>query len=356
MYEIDVGWLVHEPFAESVDHLKRSLDSSGVSQRLGIVPDYAASTPDAFDRYIAPVIRSVYECRPRIIVWCLHVGNPGVVPWYQNSPAALNIIIEHDLFSLEPEGCVTTDKPHELLVFTRQHWNYRHDAPAPNRVFTPARWYKRDAVPREDLRRFLDSNAGRGWDKWQHAMLVESLVYTDAAFPYANLFRQVFQKPWKQPVPRQGVVDAPVNLAGPMGIVSAQYLAGFWFSRKSSALVEAIFHGCVPVMYPHPEVPSEECGRFFLEEVPHPTIPVLSRVVIDKGNPSNGQYIPTVMVTTSGNFPEKLRMLQQDEQLREQALREMARQWLFTPYGDDGAWPPPVDQIIQDRLRELKKT
>jgi len=355
--QVDVAWVVHEPFFEPLIHLIGKLESQGVRQYIGRFEDYYTQSPAAFEQHVLPVFRSVYEQRPLLIVWCCHVGNPCVVPLYQQSPALLNLIIEHDLFSLEPEGCVATDRPHELLVFTRQHWAYRHDAVAPNRWFTPVRWYKLDAPPREDMQAFLQTSEGRNWDRWQYGMLVESLFYTDAAFPFAHLFRKVFQKPWKQAVPREGVVQAPVDLSGPLGIVSAQFLTGFWFSRKSSALVEALFHGCIPVMYPHPEVPEEECGRFYLEEIPHPTIPVLSRVVIDKGNPANGKIIPATMVTTSGDFPEKIRLLREDEQMREQALREMARQWLFTPYGTDAAdWPPTVDQIILERLAALKGT
>lgn len=352
--QVDVAWVVHEPFLEPLVYLIRKLDHQGVRQSLGRFEEYYTSSPEKFEQHTLPIIRSVYEQRPRLIVWCAHVGNPHLLPVYRQSPARLNLIVEHDLFTLEPEGCVPTDQPHELLVFTRQHWAFRHDAPAPNRSFTPCRWYKVDAPPLQDLTAFLKTPEGVSWDRWQYAMFVESLFFTDAPFPFSHLFRSVFQKPWQQAVPRGGVVDAPVNLAGPLGIVSAQHLAGFWFSRKSSALVEALFHGCIPVMYPHPEVPQEECGRFYLEEIPHPTVPVLSRVVIDKGNPSNGKVITTTMVTTSGDFPEKIRLLQQDEQLRQQALREMGRQWLFTPYGrDDGEWPPPVDRIILDRLASL---
>ncbi|HOK90955.1 MAG TPA: hypothetical protein PK379_13095 [Candidatus Hydrogenedentes bacterium] len=354
MEQIEIGWIAHEPFLKPLLYVIEKLERQGIRQKIWAFPDYFTESPELFERHVAPGIRALYDARPVIIVWCVHVGNPRIVPFYQNSPAGLNIVIEHDLFSLEPEGCVVTDKPHELLVFTRQHWAYRHDAVAPNRCFTPARWYKLDAPLPDDLKRFMETPEAARWDKWRHAILVESLYYTNAPFPYAGLFDKVFQKPWKETVAREGVVNAPVNLAGPLGIVSAQYLAGFWFSRKSSALVEALFHGCVPVMYPHPEVPSEECGRFFIEEKPHPTIPVLSRVVIDKGNPSNGQIIPTVMVTTSGDFAQKIRVLQADPDLRKQAIREMARQWLFTPDGIQDDWPPPIEAIILDRLRQVK--
>lgn len=345
---MDVLWVIHRPFVEVLQHCIDRVAASGVSQRVLLIEDYSALDEAGREALITEPLLTAFQLQPVIIVWCLHVGNPGVYHHYQNAPARLNIILEHDLFSTEPEGGVATQNPHELLIFTRQHWMSRLAFSAPGRVFTPTRWYKVDAYLRQDAQRFLESPEYSGYDKWQYAMFTESLFYSPGPFTKGEPFRAVYHKAWKAEPVRSGTIAAPVNIAGPLGTVSAQHLAGFWISRKSSILAEAVFHGCIPIIHEQPE--TDECATFFLQESPSLVYP-LSRVQIDKHNPANGQFMVTQAVTTTGDFNAKIRALQQDPELRATVLKEIARQWMFGPLETTPL--PSVDEVILTRLEEL---
>ncbi|MBI2435200.1 MAG: hypothetical protein HYV26_20270 [Candidatus Hydrogenedentes bacterium] len=347
---MDVVWIIHNPFVEVLRHCIDRVGQAGASQRVVSLRDYAVINDAERVEYVERPILEAYGTQPAIIVWCLHVGNPDVYPHYQNSPAQLNIIIEHDLFCTHPEGGVATPKPTELLLFTRQHWMCRHEYQDPQRRFTPARWYKLDGYLREDAQAFLRSEAYAGHDRWQYGMLVDSLVYAPGPFTKSGPFKAVYEKPWKQPAHREGTVAAPVNLCGPAGVISAQYLAGFWISRKSSILAEAVFHGCIPVIHQQPEIEQEECAKFYLQETPTALYP-LSQVRIDKHNPTGGQFITAKAVTTTGDFEDKIRILQQDPELRAAVVKEIARQWMFGPVDETPL--PTVDDIVLERLKEF---
>ena len=349
---MDVVWIVHEPFEEVIRPSVNSFASREADQRVVVLPDYSAVDSEVFAREIAPLVEGAYRCDPVIIVWCLHVGNPQVHSLYRESPARLNVIVDHDLFTVEPEGCVETPNPHELLLFTRLHWMSRHQFPAPNRRFTPTRWYKLDGPLRPDAKAFVSSPAYATYDKWRHAIFADSLLFAPGPFAAGLPFEAVYEKPWLAPMGREGTTPAPVDLRGPAGVRSAQYLAGFWISRKSSILAEAVFHGCIPVIHPQPEVAGEECGRFILSERPNSLCPQLSDLVIDKGNASNGQSFATRAVTTTGDFAGKIRALQADAGLRDSALREVARQWLLTPFGVPVNLPSVAD-VAFERLQTL---
>lgn len=345
---MDVLWVIHRPFAESLQHCVDRLATAKVAQQVLLIDDYCRLDESGRDSVLIQPMTEAFRKQPVIIVWCLHVGNPGVYPLYQIAPARLNIILEHDLFSTEPEGGVATQNPHELLIFTRQHWMSRLAYSAPERTFTPTRWYKVDAYLREDAKDFLESPEYKRYDKWQFAIFAESLLYTPAPFTKSSPFRAVYHKPWKTEPVRPGTVPAPVNIAGPAGVAAAQHLAGFWIARKSSILAEAVFHGCIPVIHQQPE--QDECAQFYLRESPSPIYP-LSRLQIDKHNPANGQYMVTQAVTTTGDFEAKIHALQTDPELRASVLKEVARQWLFGPL--DTTPLPNVDELILARLEEF---
>ena len=330
---MDVLWIIHQPFVESLRHCIDQVETAGARQRVLALQDYsAASEAERRERVDAPLIEA-YAASPAIIVWCLHVGNPGIYPHYLQSPAKLNIVIEHDLFCTHPEGGVATEQAVEVLCFTRLHWMVRHEYIAPRRRVTPARWYKTNGLLRPDAKTLLASPGHAAHDKWRHAMLVDSLLYAPGPFTKGTPFQAVYEKPWKTPSHREGTVQAPIDISGPAGVIAAQHLAGFWISRKSSILAEAVFHGCIPVIHQQPEIAQEECARFYLQETPLPLFP-LSEVQIDKSNPTGGQYMTTRAVTTTGDFDAKIRALQEDPSLREQVLREIGRQWLLAPGGD----------------------
>ncbi len=349
---MDIVWIIHEPFVEGLRHCIARAEAHGAEQRLISMPDYSHENSGTFRNAIAPLLEAGFRERPAIIVWCLHVGNPQVHAFYRESPAKHNLVIEHDLFTDEPEGCVAMERSHEIPVFTRQHWINRLQFHAPNRVFTPARWYKLDAPLRPDARAFLASRGAASHDKWRYAILADSSLYAPGPFTAGGPFQAVYEKPWMQAVNREGTCAAPVDLHGPVGVVSAQHLAGFWISRKSSILAEAVFHGCIPVIHPQPEIPGEDCGRLFVKEQAHALYPQLSDVVIDKGSESNGRYLKLPAVTTTGDFEGKIRALQEDAALRESVLREIARHWMLTPYGH-ACNLPGVAEIALARLQEL---
>lgn len=350
---MDVAWIIHEPFVEVLRHCMAGVESHGVEQRLVTIPNYSHMDSDTFRNEVAPLFESCFQEMPLVVVWCLHVGNPNVHAFYRESPAKHNIIVEHDLFTEEPEGCVASDRPHEILVFTRHHWINRLQFQAPNRVFTPARWYKLDMPLRSDARAFLAGSNAASYDKWSYALFAESGLYAPGPFTATAPFDAVYEKPWMQPVNREGTASAPLDLHGPAGALSAQHMAGFWISRKSSLLPEAVFHGCIPVIHPQPEKAEEECGRLFMQERTHPVYPQLSEAVIDKGSESNGRYLRITAVTTNGDFEGKIRALQNDPELRENVLREIARPWMLAPYGHECDLPG-VEDIVLARFAEVR--
>lgn len=345
---MDVAWIIHNPFVEVLQHCIDAVAASGVSQRVLSLADYSAREEQQRDAAVAQPIARVYAESPKIIVWCLHVGNPDIKPHYFDSPAQLNIVIEHDLFTTHPEGNMPTQHASEILFFTRQHWMSRHEYNAPNRRFTPSRWYKVDGYLRPDAQAYFGSPGFVTHDKWRHAMFADSLLYTGDTFPHAEAFDAVYEKPWKQPSNRPGTLASPVDISGPAGVVAAQRLAGFWIARKSSILAEAVFHGCIPVIHQQPE--KREVDQFYVEEREIDPYP-LTEVVIDKGHRGGGQFIRTKALTTRGDFQGKIRALQNDPALRDAILREIGRQWMFGPL--ESTPLPSVDEIVLERLGEL---
>lgn len=345
---MDVLWVIHSPFVEPVQHCIDRVRTAGASCEMLSIQDYSALQTGERETCLIEPISRAYEGHPTVIVWCMHVGNPDVYPLYLNSPARLNIVIEHDLFSTEPEGTIDTPNPTEIPIFTREHWKCRLLHMRPGLTFTPALWYKVDGYLRPDAQAFVNAPAYASYDKWRYGLFVDSLLYADGPFDAAEPFDAVYLKPWKESRGRGGTVAAPVDVTGPAGIVAAQHLAGFWIARKSSVLAEAIFHGCIPVVHQQPE--TDECAQFFVQESPAQVYP-LSRIRIDKHNPTGGQYMDCVAVTTTGDFGEKIRALQESPELRAQVHKEVAPQWMFGPLETTPL--PTVDEIILHRLKEL---
>jgi hypothetical protein len=289
----------------------------------------------AIDKRVAALLRN-YSGKIDFCVTCCHNGNP-VMKHLQKEMVVKygNYDIEHDLYSclyeLSPDGTSLGS-----FAFTKLQKEYLEKK---KRKIFPALWYKYDqseSIPEVTVQ------IGKT------ALVVDDLYLgmRDEPFRHFGLFDKVFLKPRAQLDEGKRIAEGcSVKYAewyGTEAMLTIGKQALFWFSKESSAIVEALFLGRVPVLY-FPDTPDRE-GGFLSEIKEEPLDDVLSRVTIES------QFIhgrEMLAVTHTGDIAHKIAVLRDNHERREIVIRTLLEQW------DIGATRHVKDILVEDIERVL---
>jgi len=299
-----------------------------------VQPSDGKFTP-AIDKRVAALIRN-YSGKIDFCVTCCHNGNPVMKRLQAEMKVKYgNYDIEHDLYSglyeLSPDGTSLG-----AFAFTKPEKEYLEKK---NRKVFPALWYKYDqlsSIPE------ITEQAGRT------ALVVDDLYLglRDEPFRYRDLFERVLLKPRARVTEGKRIAEgAEVKYAewyGTEAMLTLGKQALFWFSKESSAIVEALFLNRIPVLY-FPDKPDME-GGFLSEIKEEPLDDVLSCVTIES------QFLHgrrMLAVTHTGDIAHKIAILRDDKARRDSVIRTLREQW------DIGATRHVKDILVEDIERVL---
>lgn len=288
------------------------LDDIGTMVEIdAIEPPNGIITPD-IQQHLDKLLSSIGK--PDFAVYCCHNGNPAMRYFQERLDVRFgNYDIEHDLYSDKYE--ISPKAKHlGAFAFTLPQERYLIKQ---GRKYWPACWYKHDAVEWEGVSLQAERNA--------IIFDAEHLGLRDRPFMHGHLFDDVYLKPAhpanETPLSRSCMVNFDA-WDDSLSTHEIGMKALFWFSRESSAIVEALFVDRIPVLY-FPDGKSEQDG-FVSEITEEPFDDVLSKVMV------KSQFIAgrkMLAVTHTGDIMHKITRLQNDLDYRRYALRLMRDQW-----------------------------
>ena len=266
------------------------------------------------------------------IATCCHVGNP-VMAWIleRMDPRHGYYSLEHDLFSGSYEAM---RGPKALLSFAFTSYNQRYFE-AQGIAYRPAKWYK------------LDDGAFKQYDiPGDKAVVVDcaNLGIRDKSFEHRDLFRICYLKPCGEgddgaPL-HDGLVSNFEYYADSQSMLEIGQRAGFWFSRESSAIPEALLVGAIPAFFGARGQQKCTYGDACFEEEPEDDI--LSRVKI------TSQFFrgESILMMTDNDLESKLRILRADPVRRAAVIERLRAQWWLPAVRRVDEW---IDEDIQKR-------
>jgi len=268
-------------------------------------------------------------------VYTVHVDSPKACSFVQKMSPMRSVFIPHDIFITSLDGAKAATPPsseYYALPFTDPQVRYCVKA---GLKYIPCTWYKLGLPP---------STFSSGFSALDTALLADSVLYKDHTFPHLSLFKQVVLKRFdtynyahnttkdgrfstgrttrSDSLSKYGITNAPLELVGPAGTKAAASCSKFWFTRESSLYTEALFEGCIPILYNIERLPGFEATA---KDKPYiGTETQRDDIVSDVTLTLLCGRFPAI---TETNLEHKIRALQNSSSLFEQTLNTLLGFW-----------------------------
>lgn len=268
-------------------------------------------------------------------VYTVHVDSPHACSFVQKMGSLRSVFMPHDILITSLDGAKPFTPPnsnHYAMPFTEPQVQYCKKV---GLKYIACEWYKTNLPP---------STFSSGCSPLDTALLVDSALYKDHIFPHSALFKQVVLKRFDtyDYVPRitksgafsigragqsarldkYGITNVPTELIGPASTKAAASCSKFWFTRESSLYTEALFEGCIPILYNVERLPEFELTAkdkpYIGTETQQDDIVSLVTLTLLLGR------FPAI---TETNLAHKIRALQQSSTLFTQTLNTLLSFW-----------------------------
>jgi len=279
-------------------------------------------TPTKESSSLADSYNNVFD----FIIMATHCMNLVMADFQERCKAKYGYYnIEHDLYNSIIERC---NDCHLLGVFsfTKFMTNYLKSR---NIKYFEASWYKLDT-----------SEITSRPDYLNNAILIDtSYTNKDIPFEYKHLFTKVYLKNF-YPTERNSAFEKNLetNLVkwyDTQGLVDMLDLAKFWFSFKSSAIIEALLMNRIPILW-RAEYTDEIQINDIISEIR----------IIDTSPDKLHQFDNKLKMITATNIDYKIKELQNNPLKLEETQSILKQDWCF-----DEPKPKVVDILLEDMAR-----
>ena len=292
----------------------------------GLGPWKEMSTPELISKH--------QKANFDFIVISTHNGNPNVIKYQrQVKPKYGYIDVEHDLFASYVE---VSPRERQLgaCAFTQmQHqWLQKRKIPILN-----ARWPKLDIDTSSIPSRVSVSVT----NPYENAIVIGTYVVPKQdVTEYSSVFNKIWYKRWvNTDAVWTGTDSLPDDYCATDAIACCSIIAKFWFVVQSSAFVEALLFGCIPILY----------RSHVVQQTPYSDI--LTKLTIAKHGAEPTSQI-TLLAVTADNLAYKINKLRMDSACYQHTLDTLRAEW-FTPTQINS---PSLVHALQHTINEATRT